>query len=90
MSIICKHIVWNNTPSNKDRKINIKSAEIDELGPRIWALTREHDTQTQEVKDRCFLQTLFKGSFSLLGIRDPKCALKISACNIQLFFKIFD
>ena len=31
-----------------------------------------------------------KGSFSLLGIKSPKCALKISSCNIQLFFKILD
>lgn len=31
-----------------------------------------------------------KGSFSLLGIKNPKCALKISSCNIQLFFKILD
>jgi hypothetical protein len=42
------------------------------------------------VKDTCFLQTLLKGSFSLLGIKNPNCALKVSGCNIQLFFKIFE
>jgi len=31
-----------------------------------------------------------KGTFSLLGIKSPYCALKVSSCNIQLFFKIFD
>ena len=33
---------------------------------------------------------MLKGSFSLLGIKSPGSALKISGCNIQLFFKIFD
>ena len=36
------------------------------------------------------MQTLLKGSFSLLGVKSPRCALMVSATNIQLFFKIFD
>lgn len=31
-----------------------------------------------------------KGSFSLLGVKIPKCALKISSCNISIFFQILD
>jgi hypothetical protein len=31
-----------------------------------------------------------KGTFSLLGVKSPLCSLKLSACNIQLFFKVFD
>lgn len=31
-----------------------------------------------------------KGSFSLLGVKIPSCSLKLSACNIQVFFVIFD
>ena len=45
---------------------------------------------SNEDKQTCFLQTLLKGCFSLLGVKSPKCALKVSACNIQLFFHIFE
>ena len=88
MSKICRHLVWNN--NNPNRKIKVEEAEVVELTPRIWQLSVEYEKQTPEDKKKCFLQTLLKGSFSLLGIKIPKCALKVSACNIQIFFKIFD
>ena len=37
-----------------------------------------------------FLETLLKGCFSLLAIKSPVVALKVSNCNINCFFKIFD
>lgn len=90
ISQICRHIVWNSNPANQDKKIKINEEEITELAPRIWALSSEYEGQNDDVKNNCFLQTLLKGTFSLLGIKSPGCALKISGCNIQLFFKIFD
>jgi len=57
-----------------------------ELCPRIWALAIEHKTITVEDKERCFLETLLKGSFTLLAIKAPEVAIKISACNLQVFF----
>ena len=36
------------------------------------------------------METLLKGCFSLLAIKSPVVALKISNCNINCFFKIFD
>jgi hypothetical protein len=90
MSNICRHLVWNNNPRNKDRKIKINEEEISELCPRIWALSVELDFASEEDRQKCFLQTLLKGCFGLLGVKSPQSSLKISACNIQLFFKIFD
>jgi len=82
MSKLCKNIIWNTNPANKDRKIKIDESEIMELTPRIWALTQEHDKQSEADREKCFLQTILKGSFSLLGVKIPGCALKISSCNI--------
>lgn len=62
---------------------------IAELCPRVWALSVELEYASVEDKKKCFLQTLMKGTFSLLGVKRPKCSLKISACIIQIFFKIF-
>ena len=90
MSGICRNLVWNNQPQNKDRKVVIDEKQIGELCPRIWALSVELDYQSEKEKQKCFLETLLKGSFSLLGVKSPKISLKISSCNIQLFFKIFD
>lgn len=39
---------------------------------------------------QCFLETLLKGSFSLLSVKHPRSVLRLSACNIHLFLKIFD
>ena len=53
-----------------------------ELCPRIWTLAIEHKTITVEDRERCFLETLLKGSFSLLAIKSPQVAIKVSACNL--------
>lgn len=82
MSKVCQNIVWNNNPVNQDRKLKLDETEIMELAPRIWALSTEYEKQDIESKEKCFMQTLLKGSFSLLGVKIPKCALKISSCNI--------
>ncbi len=42
------------------------------------------------MKDKCFLETLLKGTFSLIGVKYPKCVLRLSSCNIHLFFKLLD
>jgi len=70
--------------------MRIHEEELVELTPRIWSLAAEHKDQEKSIQESCFLQTLLKGSFSLLGVKNPKCALKVSACNIHIFFKIFD
>lgn len=36
------------------------------------------------------METLLKGSFSLLAIKSPHVAFQVSFCNIQLFFEILD
>ena len=82
MSNICRHIVWNSNPANADKRVKIDEDLIIELGPRIWDLSATYEAQPAEVKKNCFLQTLLKGTFSLLGIKSPNCALKISGCNI--------
>ena len=71
MSTICRHIVYNNEPKNKDKKIKVEEDEIEHLCPRIWALSVEFDYQSETDKKNCFLQTLLKGSFSLLGVKNP-------------------
>ena len=35
------------------------------------------------------METLLKGSFSLLAIKSPQIAFKVSVCNIHLFFELF-
>jgi len=90
MSGICRSIVWNSAPANKDRKMKIPESDIEELCPRIWALSVEHAYASEDEKAKCFLQTLLKGSFSLLGVKSPKVSLKVSAVNIQVFFQIFE
>lgn len=70
--------------------MKIDEQQISELCSTIWALSVELDYASKEDKEKCYLQTLLKGSFSLLGVKIPSCSLKLSACNIQIFFKIFD
>jgi hypothetical protein len=36
------------------------------------------------------METLLKGSFSLLAIKNPHVALRVSACNIKLFLEILN
>ena len=71
ISLICRRIVWNSLPKNKDNKLQVNEDQIKELCPRIWALADNFSSQSQADKDKCFLQTLLKGSFSLLGIKNP-------------------
>lgn len=80
-----------NSISNVCKQIASKSTHLDEafvieLCPRIWALAIEHKQITVEDREKCFLETLLKGSFSLLAIKSPAVAIKISACNLQVFF----
>jgi hypothetical protein len=42
------------------------------------------------VKAQCHLETILKGTFSLLAVKYPRSVIKLSACNVQLFLKIFD
>ena len=48
--------------------------EVSELCPRIFNLGTEFNKQSEDVKNRCFLETLLKGSFSLLAIKSPQVA----------------
>jgi hypothetical protein len=36
------------------------------------------------------METLLKGSFSLLAIKSPRVALRVSACNTNLFLEILN
>jgi hypothetical protein len=36
------------------------------------------------------METLLKGSFSMLAVKYPRSVIRLSACNVQLFMKIFD
>jgi hypothetical protein len=36
------------------------------------------------------METLLKGSFSLLAIKSPRVALRVSACNTKLFLEILN
>lgn len=58
--------------------------------PRIYDLATEYKNQTEEVKKRCFMETLLKGSFSMLAIKSPHVALQVSSCNMHIFFEIMD
>mmetsp|Transcript_20988 Transcript_20988/g.28237 ORF Transcript_20988/g.28237 Transcript_20988/m.28237 type:complete len:146 (+) Transcript_20988:1007-1444(+) len=64
--------------------------EVVELCPRIVSLATEYRKLPQEDKEKVFLETILKGCFSLLVIKSPVVALKISNSNIHCFFKIFD
>lgn len=64
--------------------------EVVELCPRIAGLATEYRRLTDQDKNTIILETLLKGCFSLLVIKSPVIALKISNANIHCFFKIFD
>ena len=36
------------------------------------------------------METLLKGSFSMLAIKSPHVALQVSSCNLHIFFEIMD
>jgi hypothetical protein len=52
------------------------------LCPKVCRLAIDYKTITVEDKEHCFLETLLKGSFSLLAIKAPEIALRVSACNL--------
>jgi hypothetical protein len=74
--------------THKD-KGQMSEGEVSELCPRIFELGTEFNKQSEDVKNRCFLETLLKGSFSLLAIKSPQVAFQVSSCNIHLFFELF-
>lgn len=83
ISHICSSIALNSKrPDSKP----VNDDFVIELCPRIWALAVKYKTITVEERETCFLETLLKGSFSLLAIKAPEVAIKISACNLQVFF----
>ena len=50
MSNICRNLVWNNNPSNANRKMKIDEGEILEVCPRLWNLATELAFQNEGVK----------------------------------------
>lgn len=72
MSTVCRHLVYNNNPQNKEKKLKMEDETIEELCPRIWALSVEWQYQSEEDQHNCFIQTLLKGSFGLLGVKSPQ------------------
>lgn len=64
--------------------------DVVELCPRIAALATEYRKLPEQDRKSIFLETLLKGCFSLLVIKSPVIALKVSNSNIHCFFKIFD
>ena len=88
ISKICSLIMSNQKSPNQAVPIN--EYEVVELCPRIATLATEYRKLPQEEKERVFLETLLKGCFSLLVIKSPVIALKVSNSNIHCFFKIFD
>lgn len=36
------------------------------------------------------METLLKGTFSMLALKSPSVAFQVSFCNIHIFFEIFD
>jgi flavin-binding protein dodecin len=90
MSRLCAVIASNNKTDAKDKKVRVEEAELLDLCPRIWALVTEYDKQTQKNKAQCHLETLLKGTFSLLSVKYPRSVLRISSCNVHLYLKIFE
>ena len=93
MSRVCQHMVAKN---RNQAQMKTDEQEVMALSPKIIGLTLDYTKHfpvrplgEQQTK-KCFLQTLLKGSFSLLGVKMPHCALKISSCNIQIFFEILE
>jgi hypothetical protein len=87
---LCNSIAHNCKPSNREKQIPIDESLISELCPRLWFLASDYEHASEEDRRRCFLETLIKGSFTLLAVKTPDVCLKVSATNIHIFFKIFD
>ena len=83
------NILLANQKAGKNVQI-VNEFQVVELCPRIYALSSEYRSLSEEDKKKVFLETLLKGCFSLLAIKSPVVALKVSNCNINCFFRIFD
>ena len=84
ISKICSVLLHN---QKKGKVVNpINEFEVVELCPRIWTLATEYQSLSEDDKKRVFLETLLKGCFSLLAIKSPVVALKVSNSNIHCFF----
>ena len=90
MSKYCSVITSNKKQDAKESRTTINHQDIIELCSRVYTLATEHEKQPESVQMQCFLETLLKGSFSLLSVKHARSVLRLSACNIQLFLKIFD
>lgn len=90
ISQICNHIMTNQKAPAGSQIRPINEYEVVELCPRISTLASEYKNLPDCDKERVFLETLLKGSFSLLVIKSPVIALRVSNSNIHCFFKIFD
>ena len=88
ISKICAAISTNQANPMQAKPVN--EYEVVELCPRITTLATEYRRLPEQEKERVFLETLLKGCFSLLVIKSPVIALKVSNSNIHCFFKIFD
>jgi len=88
ISKICGHITANTKRPGSAMPIN--EYQVVEICPRIATLASEYRNLPQEDRERVFLETLLKGCFSLLVIKSPVIALKVSNSNIHCFFKILD
>ena len=78
----------NQKAPNSSKPVN--EFNVVDLCPRITTLATEYRRLSDEERSKIFLETLLKGCFSLLVIKSPVIALKVSNCNIHCFFKIFD
>jgi hypothetical protein len=43
ISKVCRNIVWNNNPVNKDRRMIINEEEIIDIAPRILTIINQYD-----------------------------------------------
>ena len=73
ISSICSLIVKNPKGLAAGTPFEIED-EVVSLCPRIYELATEYKNQPSEVKQKCFMETLLKGSFSLLAIKSPHVA----------------
>lgn len=90
MSKLCMTMSQNSKTEVKEKKLKIDEETVLELCPRIWSLSELHARQSPKVQQTCFIETLLKGAFSLLAVKYPKAVIRLSACVINLFFKLFD
>lgn len=88
ISKICSHIMTNQ--KQPGQAVPLNEYAVVELCPRIAALATEYRRLSDLDRKSIFLETLLKGCFSLLVIKSPVIALKVSNSNIHCFFKIFD